>query len=76
MFCNLRGYDAHLFIKEVGKKSNKDNIGVIAENKETCISFNVKINVMLAGLSNKDDKEARKNIQMRFKTVVDLWHQT
>ena len=76
MFRNLSGYDAHLFIKELGKKSNKGNTEVIGENKETCICFNVKIIVMLAGLCNKDNKEARKNIQMRFKTVVDLWYQT
>ena len=31
---NLSGYDAHLFIKELGKKFNKDDIRVIAENKE------------------------------------------
>ena len=37
VFHNLSGYDAHLFIKELGK-----DIGVIAENKEKYISFNVK----------------------------------
>ena len=41
---NLSGYDAHLFIKELGKRFNRDDIGVIAENKEKYISFNVKIN--------------------------------
>ena len=66
MFYNLSGYDSHLFIKELGKKFNKDVTGVIAENKEKYISFNVKINVKLAGLSNKDGKKVRKNIQLRF----------
>ena len=33
VFHNLSGYDAHLFIKELGKKFNKNDIGVIAENK-------------------------------------------
>ena len=42
---NLRGYFAHLFIKELGKKINKDDIGVIAETKEKYINFNVKRNV-------------------------------
>ena len=65
MFHNLGGYDAHLFIKELGKKFNENDIGVIAENKKY-ISFNVKINVKLAGVTNKDGKEVRKNIQMRF----------
>ena len=43
-----------MFIKELGKRFNKNDIGVIAENKEKCISFDVKINVTLAGVSNKD----------------------
>ena len=66
MFHNLSGYDDHLFIKELGKKFNKNGIRVIAENKEKYISFNVKINVKLAGVSNEDGKEVRKNIQLRF----------
>ena len=66
VFHNLSGYDAHLFIKELGKKFNKNDIGVMAENKEKYISFNVKINVKLAGVSNEDGKEVRKNIQLRF----------
>ena len=64
VFHSLSGYDAHLFIKELGKKFDRDDIGVIAENKEKHISFNVKINVKLAGVSNKNGKEARKNIQL------------
>ena len=66
MFHNLSGYDAHLFIKELGRKFNKDDIGLIAENKEKYISFNVKINVKLAGVKDKDGKEVYKNIQLRF----------
>ena len=57
MFHNLSGYDAHLFIKELGRKFNKNNIGVIAKNKEKYINFNVKINVKLVGMKNKDGKE-------------------
>ena len=34
VFHNQSGYDAHVFIKELGKKFNKNDIGVIAENKE------------------------------------------
>ena len=66
MFHNLRGYDAHLFIKELGKRFNKNDIGVIAENKEKYISFNVKINIKLAGVSKKDGTEVHKNILLRF----------
>ena len=51
VFHNLSGYDAHLFIKELGKRFNKNDIGVIAENKEKYISFNVKISVKLAGVT-------------------------
>ena len=45
MFHKLSGYDAHLFIKELGKRFNKNDIAVIVENKEKYISFNVKINI-------------------------------
>ena len=37
-----------------------------AENKEKYISFSVKININLAGVTNKDDKKEHKNIQLRF----------
>ena len=66
VFHNLSGYDAHLFIKELGRRFNKNDIGVIAENKEKYISFNVKINVKLAGVRNKHGKEVHKNIKLRF----------
>ena len=66
VFHNLSGYGTHLFIKELGGKFNKNDIGVIAENKEKYISFNVKINVKLAGARDKDGKEVRKNIQLSF----------
>ena len=66
VFHNLSGFDANLFIKELERKFNKDNIGVIAENKEKCISFNVKINVKLSGVKDKDGKEVYKNIKPRF----------
>ena len=66
VFHNLSGYDAHLFIKELGRRFNKNDIGVIAENKEKYISFNVKINVKLAGVKDEDGKEVHKNIQLRF----------
>ena len=66
MFHNLSGYDAHLFIKELGKRFNKNDIGVIAENNEKYISFNVRINVKLAGVRNEDGIEVCKNIKLRF----------
>ena len=43
VFHNLSGYDAHLFIKELGAKSS--DIGVIAKNKEDYITFSVKVAV-------------------------------
>ena len=53
-------------MKELGKKFSKNNIGVTTKNKEKYISFNVKINVKLAGVNNEDGKQVRKNIQLRF----------
>ena len=55
-----------MFIKELGKRFSKNDIGVIAENKEKYISFNVKINVKLVGVRDKDGKEVHKNIKLRF----------
>ena len=66
VFRNLSGYDAHLFIKELEKRFNKNDIGVIPENKEKYISFNVKINVKLAGFKYKDGTQMHRNIQLWF----------
>ena len=59
----MSGYHAHLFLKELGKKSNRDDIRVISENNEKYISFNAKINVKLARVCNKDSS---KHFQLRF----------
>ena len=45
VFHNLSGYDAHLIIRELGKKFDRGKIGVIAENKEKYISFYVDVMV-------------------------------
>ena len=66
VFHNLSGYDAHLFIKELGRRFNKNDIGVISENKEKYISFNVKITVKSPGVKYKDGTQVCKNIQLRF----------
>ena len=58
---NLRGYDANLFIWELGKETNK--IGVIAENKEKYISFT--IDAMVDEYKDKG-KTKEKKIQLRF----------
>ena len=58
---NLSGYDAHLFIWEMGKETNK--IGVIAENKEKYISFTT--NVVVDEYRDKG-KTKEKKIQLRF----------
>ena len=65
-FHNLSGYDAHLFIRELGKKFNKDDIGVIAEIKEKYISFNVSIPVKIAGVTDKNGKAVIKKVKLRF----------
>ena len=40
---NPSRYDAHLFIRELGKKLDIGKIDVIKENKEKYISFNVNV---------------------------------
>ena len=64
VFHNLSGYDAHLFIKELGRRFNKNDIGVIAENKDKYISFNVKINVKLLEVKYKDGTQVHGNVQL------------
>ena len=66
VFHNLSGYDAHLFIKKLGRRFKKKDIEVIAENKEKYISFNVKIKVKFAGVMDEDGTEVCENIQPRF----------
>ena len=51
---------------EIGKMFNKDYIGVIEENKENHISFNVNIKVQLTEVTSKDAKEVNRNIHLRF----------
>ena len=60
VFHNLSGYDDHLFIKELGRRFNKNDIGVIAENKEKYISFNAKLMSSWPGLSIKMVKKCIK----------------
>ena len=66
VFHNLSGYDAHLFIKELGRRFNKNDSGVIAENKEKYIGINIKINASLPVVKHKDGTKAHENIQVRY----------
>ena len=61
-FHNLSGYDAHLFITELGKETNK--IGVITKNKEDYIAFSVY--VVVHKYVDKDSNEKEKKIHLRF----------
>ena len=58
----LRSSDDDLFIYELGKKFKKDDIRTIGESKEKYISYNVKINVRLTGVINKNIKEIWNNM--------------
>ena len=62
MFHNLSGYDAHLFIKELGKHSK--DIEVIAKNKEDYITFSV--NIAVDTNIDKEGNEKDKTIELRF----------
>ena len=62
VFHNLSGYDAHLFIKELGKHS--DSIEVIAKNKEDHISFSIKVSV--DKFMDKNGEEKDSLIKLRF----------
>ena len=62
VFHNLSGYDAHLFIKELGSKSS--NIEVIAKNREDYITFSV--DVMVDRYTDKNGDERDKFIKLQF----------
>ena len=75
VFHNLLGYDAHLFIRELGRHS-RDTMGpqsspgpsrsidVIAKNKEDYISFSVEVAV--DKYVDKLGNEKEKLIELRF----------
>ena len=62
VFHNLSAYDAHLFIRELGKKSK--DIEVIAKNKEDYLTFSV--NVVVDKYHDKKGNEKDKTIELRF----------
>ena len=62
IFHNLSGYDAHLFIKELGKHMGR--MSVIAKNKEDYISFSIKVEVRKK--TNKYGLEVPVEMDLRF----------
>ena len=62
MFHNLSGYNAHLFIWELG--AHTSDMEVIAKNKEGYISFSIKVPV--DSYIDKNGKEKDKLIELRF----------
>ena len=64
IFHNLSRYDAHVFIRELGKKFSTGKIGVIVENKEKYIRFNV--DVVVDSYTDDSSEVKEKKIQLRF----------
>ena len=64
VFHNLSGYDAHLFIKELGKGLRGDNMEVIAKDKEDYISFSIRVPV--DNYRDEEDQEKEKLMELRF----------
>ena len=62
MFHNLSGYDAHLFIRELG--AHTSDMEAIAKNKEDYISFSIKVPV--DSYIDKNGEEKDKLIELRF----------
>ena len=62
MFHNLSGYDAHLFIRELG--AHTSDMEVITKNKEDNISFSIKVPV--DSYIDKNGEEKDKLIELRF----------
>ena len=66
VFYNLND-DAHIFIRQPGEKVQTKDIGVIAENKEKYVSFNVKIDVQLQCKDKRSEgKPVTKKIELKF----------
>ena len=62
MFHNFSGYDAHLFIRELG--AHTSDMEVTARNKEDYISFYIKVPV--DSYIDKNGEEKDKLIELRF----------
>ena len=62
VFHNLSGYDAHLFIRELG--GHASDMEVITKNKEDYISFSIKVPV--DSHIDKNGEEKDKLIELRF----------
>ena len=62
VFHNLSGYDAHLFIRELG--AHTSDMEVIAKNEEDYISFSIKVPV--DRYIDKNGEEKDKLIELRF----------
>ena len=62
MFHNLSGYDAHLFIRELG--AHTSDMEVITKNKDDYISFSIKVPV--DSYIDKNGEEKDKLIELRF----------
>ena len=62
MFHNLSGYNAHLFIRELG--GHASDMEVMAKNKEDYISFSVKVPV--DSYIDKNGEEKDKLVELRF----------
>ena len=62
VFHNLYGYDAHLFIRELG--AHTSDMEVIAKNKEDYISFSIKVPV--EKYIDKNGEEKDKLIELRL----------
>ena len=62
LFHNLSGYNAHLFIRELG--GHTSDMEVIAKNKEDYISFSIKVPV--DSYIDKNGEEKDKLIELRF----------
>ena len=62
VFHNLSGYDAHLFIRELG--AHTSDMEVIAKNKEDYISFSIKVPV--DSYVDKEGNEKDKLTELRF----------
>ena len=65
VFHNRSRYDAHLSIRELGKKFDTGKIDVVAENKEKYVSFDVD-DVAVDSYTDDSGEDKEKTIQLRI----------
>ena len=70
VFHNSSGHDAHLLVRELGQNFDTGKIGVIAENKEKYISFNIDV---IVDMYKELAELSKGKSSLDLSIALDLW---